>query len=118
MGFYYAGDLYFHGKGTEQDYAEARTLFARGFEMKNRYCASYLTVIHNEGKGVAKDPALAAKYWRSAAEYGLGVAQLNMGDQCKQGGDIEGAGEWYRKAAAQGDRSAKERLKQMGLDAE
>ena len=86
--------------------------------MKNRYCASSLTVIYNEGKGVPKDSDLAAKYWRSAAEYGLGVAQLNMGAQCEQGGDIEGAREWYRKAAAQGDRSAKERLKRMGSDAE
>jgi len=113
MGYYYAGDLYFHGKGTTQDYREAIRWFEQGFEKKNQYCASSLTVIYNEGKGVPKDPGLAAKYWRKAAEFGLGVAQVNMGDQCRNAGDLKGAEAWYRRAADQGDASAKLRLKEI-----
>ena len=62
-------------------------------------------VMYLTGRGVAKDPALAARWHRSAAEQGLAVAQYGLGVMYYMGEgvdqDHEAAATWFRKAANQ-----------------
>src|ERR1039457_4573108 len=64
-----------------------------------------VAALYASGRGVARDPAKAAKYIRKAADQGLAEAQFDLG-MCYANGDgvaknPVGAVEWYRKAAAQ-----------------
>ena len=66
------------------------------------------------GKGVSKDYAEAAKWWRLAAEQGDAKAQRSLG-WCYDSGegvswDMTEAVRWYRKAAEQGDATAQGNL--------
>ena len=48
-----------------------------------------LGVMHVEGKGVAKDEAEAAKWYRKAAEQGNAAAQRNLGVMYDEGRGVE-----------------------------
>ncbi|WP_220427331.1 Sel1-like repeat-containing protein kinase family protein [Eggerthella lenta] len=66
------------------------------------------------GRGVERDEARAADWWRKAAEHGNAMAQFNLG-WCYQDGygverDDARAAEWYRKAAEQGNARAQNSL--------
>jgi len=65
---------------------------------------------YERGKGVAKDPEEAVKWYRRAAEQGNASAQDSLGTRYEQGNgvsqDAEEAAKWYLRAAMQGDRSA------------
>ena len=62
--------------------------------------------LYRLGRGVARDPAIAAEWYLRAAKLGLGRAQANLamlylqGDGVEQ--DYEAAGKWFKAAAAQG----------------
>ena len=66
------------------------------------------------GKGVAKDTAEAAKWYRRAADQGNARAQCNLGSLYEKGSgvakDEEEAVKWYRKSADQGYTRAQQNL--------
>ena len=73
-----------------------------------------LGVFHDRGTGVPKDPKLAAKWFRKAAEKGYAKAQFHLG-ACHEYGrgvakDYTEAVKWYRKAAEQGYARAQNNL--------
>jgi TPR repeat protein len=73
--------------------AQAEVDFQRGWDYYN-------------GRGVEKDFAKAAEYYRKAADQGHALAQYNLGYAYSKGEGVaedkaEGA-RWYRKAAEQG----------------
>jgi hypothetical protein len=66
------------------------------------------------GQGVPQDYALAAVWWRKAAEQGNSSAQGNLGLLYFEGQGVQQdyiqAGAWYRKAAEQGNAEAQSNL--------
>lgn len=64
-----------------------------------------------EGKGVARDYAQAAVWYRKAADKGDISGEVHLAGLYRDGGknfqrDMAQAGQWYRKAADQGDVSS------------
>ena len=72
------------------------------------------------GKGVKKDNAQAAYWFRKSAEQGYASAQANLGDLYYMGEGVEEdyaqAVYWWRKAAAQGEKYGIERMDEIGND--
>ena len=69
-----------------------------------------LGVMYAKGNGVAKDPAQAVTWYRTAADHGNAPAQFNLGVMYATGDVVEKdyaeAVKWYRKAADQGNADA------------
>ena len=69
-----------------------------------------LGLMHESGKGAAKDYAAAARWYRKAARQGNALAQYALGEVYARGTgvpqDYVEAAEWYRKAAEGGNASA------------
>lgn len=69
-------------------------------------CQSWLGVLYSEGKGVKRDPAAAARWFRRAAEQGHGAAAYNLARAYQEGDgvsrDLVAAKKWGRQAADQG----------------
>lgn len=67
-----------------------------------------------DGRGVAKDNAEAAKWFRKAADQGNANGQFELGYMFESGKgvakDETEAAKWYQKAAAQGNTDAMRRL--------
>ena len=74
---------------------------------------------HQQGLGVAKDYAEAARWFRKAAEQGNAIGQRSLGRAYEVGEgvprDLAQAGRCFRKAADQGDATAQGRLGVMYL---
>ena len=66
------------------------------------------------GKGVAKDEAEAARWFRKAADQSIVDAQAELGWMYLYGRGVdkndEAAAQWYRKAAEQGNAVASQRM--------
>ena len=73
--------------------------------------------MYDNGRGVAKDDAEAARWYRKAADQGNAGAQINLGLMYEHGRgvakDDAEAVRWYRKAADQGDAAAQINLGRM-----
>jgi TPR repeat protein len=81
------------------------------FRNGNRYRA---------GKGVAEDPAEAARWYRRSAEQGFVGAQNNLAAMLEEGLGVAKneteAARWYKAAAEQGDEHAQHSLAHMYWD--
>lgn len=70
--------------------------------------------MYEKGKGVPKDYAVAAGWYRKAAEQGNSQAQAFLGDYYARGQgvtqDYAAAAKWYRKAAEKGVPQAQNNL--------
>src|SRR5436309_4809111 len=84
------------------------TRFSR--DWSSDVCSSDLAVLTEQGVGVERDAAIAAKLYRHAAERGQRSAQLRWGLALMEGRDVEQdvvLGEsWLRRAALAGDPDA------------
>lgn len=73
-----------------------------------------LADLYLHGRGVKRDTAAAAKWYRKAAEKGNPKAQYKLGEMFAEGlgvsWDYAEAANWYRKAAAQGEPLSQYRL--------
>jgi uncharacterized protein len=80
------------------------TIFADA-EAGNRQAQFALGAMYETGRGVPRDDALCAKWWRASAEQGLADAQKNMGSLYFSGRgvplDVEEAMRWFLLAAEQ-----------------
>lgn len=65
---------------------------------------------YQDANGVPRDYALAAKWYRKAADQGSAIAQNNLGNMYAAGNGVEKNPEeavsWYRKSARQGNAAA------------
>ena len=79
-------------------------------EANNEHAQFNLGGLFEQGRGVAKDEAAAAAWYRKAAVQGHASAQHNLGLMLGQGrgvaNDEAGAMAWIRKAAGQGQPKA------------
>jgi TPR repeat protein len=71
-------------------------------------------LLYATGKGVKKDPRLAAEWYRKAADQGVGAAQYNLGVMYANGEglprDVHEAVKWLQKAADAGIPMGREEL--------
>ena len=95
-----------HVRGRRRDAAVAA--FRRALELQPDYPeASFnLAQLHDGGRGVAADPAEAARLYRQAAARGHAGAQVNLGRLYRDGRGVRqddaAAVRWYQRAADQG----------------
>jgi len=142
----YLGNCYFGGYGVEQDYPQAIGWYRRAAEQGLASAQFNLGSCYEYGKGLKKDWGEAAKWYRKAAEQDSGGAQFALGScyqfkhwhlkgttvgcdeaqfalgSCYQYGrgveqDLAQAEQWYRKAADQGHRRAKNAFARLRGDA-
>ncbi|HKK06867.1 MAG TPA: sel1 repeat family protein, partial [Gammaproteobacteria bacterium] len=98
---------------ADQRFALLREDAERGVARAQRHLANrYL-----RGRGVARDPALAAQWMRRAAEQRFPPAMRAWGEYLEQGvagpADPAAAALWYRRAAAHGDPLARDLLARL-----
>ncbi|MCH8196993.1 MAG: sel1 repeat family protein [Proteobacteria bacterium] len=77
---YNVAQMYFHGNGVPQDYAEAEKWFRKAARQGLAQAQNYLGNMHERGRGVPQDYAEALKWYRKAAEQGDGLAQTYLGN--------------------------------------
>ena len=101
------GNIYYHGKGVEKDYAKALQYFEQALQLDkdNRHVQDQLGMMYYKGEGVEVDFRKAAEFCKLAAnkgqpgcQYYLGLMYVN-GEGVTQ--DIDRGVSWMRKAAAQ-----------------
>ena len=76
-----------------------------------------LGVCYEYGQSVTLSKAIAAEWYRKAADQGYATAQYRLGVFYENGYGVtqnkEEAAKWYKKAADQGDEDAKKALDRM-----
>ncbi len=121
--YYYAASLQY-GWGVPQNIDRSNEISKRvfprvySFAMKGDAVAQYVTgLMYRSGKGVEKDYAKAAVWFRKAGNQGYAQAQLNLGLLYRNGQGVERSAveavTWYRKAAERGDTVAQYNLGAM-----
>ena len=92
------------------DYANAFSLCGPIAEQGGAREQSYVGYMYETGKGVERDVAAAAIWFRKAAEQGIADAQFNLGVMYDNGRgvpqDYVQAHKWYNLAAVSGDADA------------
>ena len=79
----------------------------------NTEAFTLIGICYKEGRGVAVDDVKAYKWLKKGAETGNIYAQLACGDILQKYGHVDQAKYWWKKAAAQGNEKAKERLQKI-----
>jgi len=96
-----AADAYHRG-----DFAAVLRACSAEAQAGDASCQSWLGVLYAEGKGVTRDAATAASWFRRAAEQGHGAAAYNLARAYEEGDgvakDLTEARKWSQKAAEQG----------------
>lgn len=105
------GDCYYHGKGVQQDYAEAVKWYRKAFEINSDFLADRedlrldlqkkLGDCYYSGYGVQQDYSEAIKWYREAGERGDISARLRLGLCYERLEDYVEAIKWYRNVAEQ-----------------
>lgn len=105
---------YEQGRGTAQDFAQARRWYLAATEQDIREASYGLAVLESNGLGGPKDSAMAAAHSRRAAEQGHTNAQVFLANLLSTADDVPRdyaeAVKWYREAAQTGHPEA-----QLGL---
>jgi TPR repeat protein len=101
------------------DHETARRIFERcATEARSGAALVWLSMFHEEGLGVPRDPAKAEALLRQAATDGYSVAQYHLGVAllARAATDAENAEarDWLARAAAQGDADARRLLAEAG----
>lgn len=114
------GLMYNHGNGVGQSQPDAVHWYQLAVD-GNDHIAMYLlgTYYEHGVGGVKKNNATAVELYTRSAQGGYVVAQSLLGEIYEKGHldqqkDKAKALDWYRKAAAQGDKDAIEKVKDLG----
>ncbi|MGY3449067.1 DUF3857 domain-containing protein [Bradyrhizobium sp. USDA 4353] len=107
--------LYANGLGVARDDTIAAEWYARAARLGDRQAQLHLATFYRDGRGVGRDLKQAETWFALAAEQGSGWAQMSIGLLYTKGGDglpvdYGKAVEWFRKAAANDDATAKYNL--------
>jgi hypothetical protein len=107
-------NMYSHGQGVPQDYAEAVRWYRKAADQGDPQGQDGLAFMYFRGQGVPQDYAEAVHWYRKAADQGYARSQYNLGNMYYYGQglpqDRADAGRWYHKAADQGDEYAQRAL--------
>jgi len=100
------GNMYSHGQGVPQDYAEAVRWYRKAADQGDPEGQDGLAFMYSQGEGVPQDLAESLRWYRKAANQGDANAQNYLGVTYFQGQgvpqDYAEALRWYHKAADQG----------------
>ena len=107
-------DMYYTGRGVEQDYREAARWYEKLAKLGDARAQTSLGLMYARGYGVKQDPQKAHRYWSFAAAQNDPGAQFNLGLSYSRGDgvprDYERAAEWFRMSASRGHVQAQHNL--------
>ncbi len=102
---------------ADKRYDEARRLWEAQAEAGDITAQLGLGTLYDLGQSVARDPAIAYRWYRRAAVAGSPAAEFNVAAMCDTGDgvprDTAEAALWYGRAAAHGHRRAQFNLGQL-----
>lgn len=112
------GWLYDNGQGVPENKAKAFSLYKAAADQGHANAQANLAYMYENGIGGAtKNLKIAAQYYEKSAEQGVTNAQYMIGIYYEKGigvpKNINKAIQWLKKAAAQGDMDAANRLKSI-----
>ena len=115
---YTLAEMYFYGRGVEQDYFKALNFYGMAYgNGRNINAAFRLAEIYEYGYGVEIDNQRALDYYKDAANGGNVVAMNKLGLIYETGEiveqDYDKAKHWYSLAAQQGNAFAAAKLEQF-----
>jgi hypothetical protein len=110
--------LYERGRGVTRSEENAARWYESAATAGDRDAMYLLAQRYERGRGVKKDPALALQWYARAGDAGLATAQYTLGEIYEKGRlgaakDKAKALEWYRKAAAQGNKDAADKVRDL-----
>lgn len=110
--------LYERGRGVEHSEENATRWYESAATGGDRDAMYQLAQRYERGRGVKKDQAKALEWYTKAGDAGLASAQYTLGETYEKGRlgvakDKAKALEWYRKAAAQGNKDAADKVKDL-----
>ncbi len=106
------GELYYQGKGTGRDFAEAMKSYQKAATQGNVLAEANVGWMFERGLGAGADPKQAMEWYAKAAQKGHVEAQVNLAEiYYNQKGlpkrDYTNAFYWYNIAAGLGHKEAK-----------
>jgi len=108
------GNMYYHGRGVPQDYAEALGWYRKAADQGDAKAENSIALLYYQGQGVPQDYAEALRWYRKAVDQGYPPGQYNLGNMYYYGRgvpqDRAEAERLYQKAADQGDEYAQRAL--------
>jgi len=75
---YNLGEIFYYGRGVNQDYAKARYWYERAAYQGDADAQNNLGLLYLKGQGVKKDEGDAYKWFKKAAEQGNELAKQNL----------------------------------------
>jgi TPR repeat protein len=110
--------LYERGRGVARSEENATRWYESAAAGGDREAMYQLAMRYERGRGVKKDQALAVQWYTKAGDAGLASAQYTLGEIWEKGRlgvtkDKARALEWYRKAAAQGNKDAADKVRDL-----
>src|SRR5271157_1133680 len=85
---YNLGNLYYHGQGLPQDYAQAALWFRKAAEQGDADAQYNIGRLYDKGQGVPRDYAQAAFWFSNGAEQGHADAQFILGGAYQLGDEV------------------------------
>ena len=76
---HFLGDMYYKGKGVNQDYKSAVKWYTLSAEQGNEISQYNLGIMYSFGLGVVPDYINALKWYMLSSEQGYALAQYNLG---------------------------------------
>lgn len=115
---YTLAEMFFHGRGTEQNYSRALNLYELACNGGHNFNAVFrLGEMYEYGCGVEVDNERAVEYYKTAADFGNDVAMSKLGLIYETGEfvaqDFREAKHWYSMAASHGNKFAAARLAEL-----
>ncbi|KDR75713.1 hypothetical protein GALMADRAFT_69060 [Galerina marginata CBS 339.88] len=98
----YLGRMHLRGEGVKVDYAMAKAWFDRGADHGDRECHNGLGIIYRDGLGVKPDVKQAMAHFNVAAGQELAEAQVNIGKQHYNRGELALATTYFETAIRNG----------------
>jgi TPR repeat protein len=125
--------LYEYGLGVHQDFSAATAWYRTAASAGDLLAMNEIGCLYATGRGVSQDYALAMFWWKKAADKGDASSMYKIGAMYELGvvadevwpqmpgdalfhPDMKEAINWYTRAAALGDVSAKKHLLEMQVD--
>ena len=116
-GYALVGSLY--AQSPQPDFAQAANWAQKSAQAGSAYGAQTLGWLYLRGKGVQRDPAMAERLYRDAADKGLTDAMYELGVMYKDGYGVQKnpgeAAKWFYEAGRRGHAYAQEELGWMSF---
>ena len=77
---YELGELYYHGKGTGRDYAEAFKVYTQSAAKGYVLAEANMGYLYERGQGVSRDYKKAMEWYGKAAEKGHAESQMGLAE--------------------------------------